>query len=149
MKAGSKKTNAERLFYDMVETLRCNLLKEMIVLREEFGFGEERLMKFLDGVVERTDRFDDLLAEGMLDSKTAWERNKFADQIHRIVDTSAREILPKSVCDSMVCTGTRGESVAKFQRNERRRQGAVSISENVKAVEKMRRMQEFLREGNR
>lgn len=90
MKVNSEKAFREKNWRTIFETMEDNLLTVLDVLHEEYGFGEKRLLSFLQSVQNKAAQYNEMLDDGVIDDKTGGQREKYAAQLHEIIKTRAK-----------------------------------------------------------
>ncbi|MFR7724105.1 MAG: hypothetical protein ACLU2K_11850, partial [Clostridia bacterium] len=66
MKANSEKAFREKNWRTIFETMEDNLLTVLDVLHEEYGFGEKRLLSFLQSVQNKAAQYNEMLDDGVI-----------------------------------------------------------------------------------
>lgn len=67
MKANSKRAADEKYWNLSLKFAVDNLKVALVTLHREFGFGQERLTKFLDGVSETSKKYNEAFSDGVMD----------------------------------------------------------------------------------
>lgn len=143
MKAGSKQSQAEKHWNDIHRVLHDNVVKDVIVLRKVFGFGEERIKRFLDAMEDEAVFFDEMSADGVLELKTESERRMYSKQMAEVVRQMAVQILPPNIYDMLYTDyvyPTRSDSAIYHKNKERE---ATKIDKET--AEKLQAMMDDMR----
>lgn len=97
MKANSRCASAEKYWRSVLGTLSDNLVMVLMVLHEEYGFGEKRLSDLIEHVADKAVIFDEMIKDDVLDIKTSHDRELYYKSIHKIIEINAKAILPPDV----------------------------------------------------
>lgn len=125
MKANSEKAFREKNWRTIFETMEDNLLTVLDVIHEEYGFGEKRLLSFLQSVQNKAAQYNEMLDDGVIDDKTGGQREKYAAQLHEIIKTRAKYQLPPSVVDIF---NQSAPTAAELDRSERQKRKNKQVS---------------------
>ncbi|MGN0598680.1 MAG: hypothetical protein ACI4JK_02195 [Oscillospiraceae bacterium] len=141
-----KRAHDESLNNQMYECLLDNLLISCYVLNEEFGFGESRIDRYIKAVAEMAKRFDEQVADGVLDCKTAADRLKYQQGFREILRITTKNILPEWFYNEVFhhrCP-TRSEAVLKSKNIQRK--NAVSLADASRMQAQMQAFSDYLKD---
>ena len=136
----AKNTDKEKFWNALYGCLIDNLCISLYVLHENFGFGEERLERFVDATVKAAKQFEEWADDEALDIKTDDYRKKYREKHRELLCAATKNFLPDDFREMFfeTRTPTDSEIVRRVKADERKK--TVSVKE---AAEMQVRMQAF------
>ena len=149
MKANSKSAQKESWVDALYETIEDNVLATVLVLHEQFGFGEKRIEQYLDAFEKMADKLNAAAEDEIKDFKTGDYRIKYKQTIREILRVTTLNIMPERFYNEVFI---KGHSTAKDVEMEsarlkrRKEQMPLSFSEAAELQAKMQAFGDFLRD---
>lgn len=149
MRSNSKSVQKESWVDALYETIEDNVLATVLVLHEQFGFGEKRIEKYLAAFEEMAERLNAAAEDEIKDFKTGDYRVKYKQAIREILRISTLNIMPERFYNEVFI---KGHSTAKDVEMESARmkrqkeQMPLSFSEAAELQAKMQAFGDFLRD---
>lgn len=138
MKCNSNNVGAEKSWRQIIETMEDNVIITLQVLHEDFGFGEERMNRLLDAILDKAQEFQQAVDDDVLDLKTNYEREHYHDKIHELIKTKAVGFLPTGIYNWFYNTPLPSvSSVRREDKAKARRKNHVSLKEATELQQKM------------
>lgn len=122
--AFSHKANQELAWQNILRTLDNNLVMVLATLKEDFGFGEERLNRFFDGFYGRTEEFRQMVLDDVYEEKTENYHLIIGRHMDEIAEMYSLRLLPPSVRDRLYGKIAEPAHVIAAQVNARQRSRA-------------------------
>ncbi|MBQ7783021.1 MAG: hypothetical protein IJ368_03545 [Oscillospiraceae bacterium] len=94
MWANSRQASAEKYWRHTMEVLEDNLVLMLMVLREEYGFGEKRIDNVITAVRNKAKQFEEMSDDEVLDIRTADIRAAYHEAFREIVRINAKALMP-------------------------------------------------------
>nr|DAU71486.1 MAG TPA: hypothetical protein [Caudoviricetes sp.] len=130
MKSYSPKSNAEKFWGDVSETMVDNLVLVLHVLKEQYGFGDKRLRDFLDGVYAKARKFDEMIDDGVFEIKTEEDRKKYKDVLHNLIRVRSKSYMPADIYSLLYEDKMPTNQQARREAKQKRKaKAAVSIKQ--------------------
>ena len=152
MKANSKSAQKESWVDALYETIEDNVLATVLVLHEQFGFGEKRIEQYLDAFEKMADKLNAAAEDEIKDFKTGDYRIKYKQTIREILRVTTLNIMPERFYNEVFI---KGHSTAKDVEMEsarlkrRKEQMPLSFSEAAELQAKMQAFGDFLKDKER
>ena len=152
MKANSKSAQKESWVDALYETIEDNVLATVLVLHEQFGFGEKRIEQYLDAFEKMADKLNAAAEDEIKDFKTGDYRIKYKQAIREILRVTTLNIMPERFYNEVFI---KGHSTAKDVEMESARmkrqkeQMPLSFSEAAELQAKMQAFGDFLKDKER
>ena len=152
MKANSKSAQKESWVDALYETIEDNVLATVLVLHEQFGFGEKRIEQYLDAFEKMADKLNAAAEDEIKNFKTGDYRVKSKQAIREILRISTLNIMPERFYNEVFI---KGHSTAKDVEMEsarmkrRKEQTPLSFSEAAELQAKMQAFRNFLKDKER
>ena len=152
MKANSKSAQKESWVDALYETIEDNVLATVLVLHEQFGFGEKRIEQYLDAFEKMADKLNAAAEDEIKDFKTGDYRVKYKQAIREILRISTLNIMPERFYNEVFI---KGHSTAKDVEMEsarlkrRKEQMPLSFSEAAELQAEMQAFRDFLKDKER
>ena len=152
MKANSKSAQKESWVDALYETIEDNVLATVIVLHEQFGFGEKRIEQYLDASEKMADKLNAAAEDEIKDFKTGDYRIKYKQTIREILRVTTLNIMPERFYNEVFI---KGHSTAKDVEMEsarlkrRKEQMPLSFSEAAELQAEMQAFRDFLKDKER
>ena len=152
MKANSKSAQKESWVDALYETIEDNVLATVLVLHEQFGFGEKRIEQYLDAFEKMADKLNAAAEDEIKDFKTGDYRIKYKQTIREILRVTTLNIMPERFYNEVFI---KGHSTAKDVEMESARmkrqkeQMPLSFSEAAELQAKMQAFGDFLKDKER
>lgn len=149
MKANSKSAQKESWVDALYETIEDNVLATVLVLHEQFGFGEKRIEQYLDAFAKTADKLNAAAEDEIKDFKTGDYRIKYKQAIREILRVTTLNIMPERFYNEVFI---KGHSTAKDVEMEsaklkrRKEQMPLSFSEAAELQAKMQAFGDFLKD---
>ena len=149
MKANSKSAQKESWVDALYETIEDNVLATVLVLHEQFGFGEKRIEQYLDAFEKMADKLNAAAEDEIKDFKTGDYRIKYKQAIREILRVTTLNIMPERFYNEVFI---KGHSTAKDVEMEsarlkrRKEQMPLSFSEAAELQAKMQAFRDFLKD---
>ena len=149
MKANSKSAQKESWVDALYETIEDNVLATVLVLHEQFGFGEKRIEQYLDAFEKMADKLNAAAEDEIKDFKTGDYRIKYKQTIREILRVTTLNIMPERFYNEVFI---KGHSTAKDVEMEsarlkrRKEQMPLSFSEAAELQAKMQAFRNFLKD---
>ena len=149
MKANSKSAQKESWVDALYETIEDNVLATVLVLHEQFGFGEKRIEQYLDAFEKMADKLNAAAEDEIKDFKTGDYRVKYKQAIREILRVTTLNIMPERFYNEVFI---KGHSTAKDVEMEsarlkrRKEQMPLSFSEAAELQAEMQAFRDFLRD---
>lgn len=149
MKANSKSAQKESWVDALYETIEDNVLATVLVLHEQFGFGEKRIEQYLDAFVKMADKLNAAAEDEIKNFKTGDYRIKYKQAIREILRVTTLNIMPERFYNEVFI---KGHSTAKDVEMEsarlkrRKEQMPLSFSEAAELQAKMQAFGDFLKD---
>lgn len=149
MKANSKSAQKESWVDALYETIEDNVLATVLVLHEQFGFGEKRIEQYLDAFEKMADKLNAAAEDEIKDFKTGDYRVKYKQAIREILRISTLNIMPERFYNEVFI---KGHSTAKDVEMEsarlkrRKEQMPLSFSEAAELQAEMQAFRDFLKD---
>ena len=149
MKANSKSAQKESWVDALYETIEDNVLATVLVLHEQFGFGEKRIEQYLDAFEKMADKLNAAAEDEIKDFKTGDYRIKYKQTIREILRVTTLNIMPERFYNEVFI---KGHSTAKDVEMEsarmkrRKEQMPLSFSEAAELQAKMQAFRDFLKD---
>ena len=149
MKANSKSAQKESWGDALYETIEDNVLATVLVLHEQFGFGEKRIEQYLDAFEKMADKLNAAAEDEIKDFKTGDYRIKYKQTIREILRVTTLNIMPERFYNEVFI---KGHSTAKDVEMEsarlkrRKEQMPLSFSEAAELQAKMQAFRNFLKD---
>ena len=149
MKANSKSAQKESWVDALYETIEDNVLATVLVLHEQFGFGEKRIEKYLAAFEEMAERLNAAAEDEIKDFKTGDYRIKYKQTIREILRVTTLNIMPERFYNEVFI---KGHSTAKDVEMESARlkrqkeQMPLSFSEAAELQAEMQAFRDFLKD---
>ena len=149
MKANSKSAQKESWVNALYETIEDNVLATVLVLHEQFGFGEKRIEQYLDAFEKMADKLNAAAEDEIKDFKTGDYRIKYKQTIREILRVTTLNIMPERFYNEVFI---KGHSTAKDVEMEsarlkrRKEQMPLSFSEAAELQAKMQAFRDFLKD---
>lgn len=142
----AKKAAAESFNNQVYNVMLNNLLLTCVVLHERFGFGTKRLDDYITAIVEEAVHFDDMAHDGVLELKTAAERQRYQQKFKELLKTMTKGFLPETFYNEMFIgrSPTRSEVNMKVKNEDKR--FAVSVAEAAKIQTMAQAFGDFLKD---
>ena len=149
MKANSKSAQKESWVDALYETIEDNVLATVLVLHEQFGFGEKRIEQYLDAFEKMADKLNAAAEDEIKDFKTGDYRIKYKQTIREILRVTTLNIMPERFYNEVFI---KGHSTAKDVEMEsarlkrRKEQMPLSFSEAAELQAEMQAFRDFLKD---
>ena len=149
MKANSKSAQKESWVDALYETIEDNVLATVLVLHEQFGFGEKRIEQYLDAFEKMADKLNAAAEDEIKDFKTGDYRIKYKQTIREILRVTTLNIMPERFYNEVFI---KGHSTAKDVEMEsarmkrRKKQMPLSFSEAAELQAEMQAFRDFLKD---
>ena len=149
MKANSKSAQKESWVDALYETIEDNVLATVLVLHEQFGFGEKRIEQYLDAFEKMADKLNAAAEDEIKDFKTGDYRIKYKQAIREILRVTTLNIMPERFYNEVFI---KGHSTAKDVEMEsarlkrRKEQMPLSFSEAAELQAEMQAFRDFLKD---
>ena len=149
MKANSKSAQKESWVDALYETIEDNVLATVLVLHEQFGFGEKRIEQYLDAFEKMADKLNAAAEDEIKDFKTGDYRVKYKQAIREILRVTTLNIMPERFYNEVFI---KGHSTAKDVEMEsarmkrRKEQMPLSFSEAAELQAEMQAFRDFLKD---
>ena len=149
MKANSKSAQKESWVDALYETIEDNVLATVLVLHEQFGFGEKRIEQYLDAFEKMADKLNAAAEDEIKDFKTGDYRIKYKQTIREILRVTTLNIMPERFYNEVFI---KGHSTAKDVEMEsarlkrRKEQMPLSLSEAAELQAEMQAFRDFLKD---
>ena len=149
MKANSKSAQKESWVDALYETIEDNVLATVLVLHEQFGFGEKRIEQYLDSFEKMADKLNAAAEDEIKDFKTGDYRIKYKQTIREILRVTTLNIMPERFYNEVFI---KGHSTAKDVEMEsarlkrRKEQMPLSFSEAAELQAEMQAFRDFLKD---
>ncbi|MGN0599289.1 MAG: hypothetical protein ACI4JK_05280 [Oscillospiraceae bacterium] len=142
----AKKAAAESFNNQVYNVMLNNLILTCVVLHEYFGFGTKRLDDYIQAVMEEAKHFDDMAHDGVLELKTAIERQRYQQKFKEILRTMTKEFLPEAFYNEMFIgrLPTRSELNTKVKNEDKKL--AISVSEAAKMQTMAQAFSDYLKD---
>ena len=152
MRSNSKSAQKEAWTDALYETIEDNVLATVLVLHEQFGFGEKRIEKYLAAFEEMAERLNAAAEDEVKDFKTGDYRTKYKQAIREILRVTTLNLMPERFYNEVFIKGhgtakdVEMESArAKRQKDKR----PLSFSEAAELQAKMQVFGDFLKDKER
>ena len=149
MKSNSKSAQKESWVDALYETIEDNVLATVLVLHEQFGFGEKRIEQYLDAFEKMADKLNAAAEDEIKDFKTGDYRIKYKQTIREILRVTTLNIMPERFYNEVFI---KGHSTAKDVEMEsarlkrRKEQMPLSFSEAAELQAEMQAFRDFLKD---
>ena len=149
MKANSKSAQKESWVDALYETIEDNVLATVLVLHEQFGFGEKLIEQYLDAFEKMADKLNAAAEDEIKDFKTGDYRIKYKQTIREILRVTTLNIMPERFYNEVFI---KGHSTAKDVEMEsarlkrRKEQMPLSFSEAAELQAEMQAFRDFLKD---
>lgn len=149
MKANSKSAQKESWVDALYETIEDNVLATVLVLHEQFGFGEKRIEQYLDAFEKMADKLNAAAEDEIKDFKTGDYRVKYKQAIREILRVTTLNIMPERFYNEVFI---KGHSTAKDVEMEsarlkrRKEQMPLSFSKAAELQAEMQAFRDFLKD---
>ena len=149
MKANSTSAQKESWVDALYETIEDHVLATVLVLHEQFGFGEKRIEQYLDAFEKMADKLNAAAEDEIKDFKTGDYRIKYKQTIREILRVTTLNIMPERFYNEVFI---KGHSTAKDVEMEsarlkrRKEQMPLSFSEAAELQAEMQAFRDFLKD---
>lgn len=132
----------------LYNVLEDNLLVTVVVLHERFGFGEKRLMEFVDAVQETAAKFSEMIRDEVIDEKTDSYRHRYQQAFRGTLRATTENFMPDAFIKAIFGhTPTKREIEREVKIKTREKQKtAVTLSEAAELQAKMQAFGDFLKD---
>ena len=149
MKANSKSAQKESWVDALYETIEDNVLATVLVLHEQFGFGEKRIEQYLDAFEKMADKLNAAAEDEIKDFKTGDYRIKYKQTIREILRVTTLNIMPERFYNEVFIKGHSTAKDVEMESARAKRQKdklPLSFSEAAELQAKMQAFGDFLRD---
>lgn len=105
MKANSKSAQKESWVDALYETIEDKVLATVLVLHEQFGFGEKRIEQYLDAFAKMADKLNAAAEDEIKNFKTGDYRIKYKQAIREILRVTTLNIMPERFYNEVFIKG--------------------------------------------
>ena len=149
MRSNSKSAQKEAWADALYETIEDNVLATVLVLHEQFGFGEKRIEKYLAAFEEMAERLNAAAEDEVKDFKTGDYRVKYKQAIREILRVTTLNIMPERFYNEVFIKGHGTAKDVEMESARTKRQKdklPLSFSEAAELQAKMQAFGDFLRD---
>ena len=149
MRSNSKSAQKEAWTDALYETIEDNVLATVLVLHEQFGFGEKRIEKYLAAFEEMAERLNAAAEDEVKDFKTGDYRAKYKQAIREILRVTTLNIMPERFYNEVFIKGHGTAKDVEMESARAKRQMdklPLSFSEAAELQAKMQAFGDFLRD---
>ena len=152
MRSNSKSAQKEAWTDALYETIEDNVLATVLVLHEQFGFGEKRIEKYLAAFEEMAERLNAAAEDEIKDFKTGDYRVKYKQAIREILRVTTLNIMPERFYNEVFIKGHSTAKDVEMESARAKRQKdklPLSFSEAAELQAKMQAFGDFLKDKER
>ena len=149
MKANSKSAHKEAWTDALYETIEDNVLATVLVLREQFGFGEKRIEQQLDAFEKMADKLNAAAEDEIKDFKTGDYRIKYKQTIREILRVTTLNIMPERFYNEVFINAhstAKDVEMESARMKRRKEQMPLSFSEAAELQAEMQAFRDFLKD---
>ena len=149
MKANSKSAQKESWVDALYETIEDNVLATVLVLHEQFGFGEKRIEQYLDAFEKMADKLNAAAEDEIKDFKTGDYRIKYKQTIREILRVTTLNIMPERFYNEVFIKGHSTAKDVEMESARAKRQKnklPLSFSEAAELQAEMQAFGDFLKD---
>ena len=149
MKANSKSAQKESWVDALYETIEDNVLATVLVLHEQFGFGEKRIEQYLDAFEKMADKLNAAAEDEIKDFKTGDYRVKYKQAIREILRVTTLNIMPERFYKEVFIKGhgtAKDVEMESARLKRRKEQMPLSFSEAAELQAEMQAFRDFLKD---
>ena len=149
MKANSKSAQKESWVDALYETIEDNVLATVLVLHEQFGFGEKRIEQYLDAFEKMADKLNAAAEDEIKDFKTGDYRVKYKQAIREILRVTTLNIMPERFYNEVFIKGhgtAKDVEMESARLKRRKEQMPLSFSEAAELQAEMQAFRDFLKD---
>ena len=149
MRSNSKSAQKEARTDALYETIEDNVLATVLVLHEQFGFGEKRIEQYLDAFEKMADKLNAAAEDEIKDFKTGDYRVKYKQTIREILRVTTLNIMPERFYNEVFIKGHGTAKDVEMESARAKRQKdklPLSFSEAAELQAKMQAFGDFLRD---
>ena len=149
MKANSKSAQKEAWTDALYETIEDNVLATVLVLHEQFGFGEKRIEQYLDAFEKMADKLNAAAEDEIKDFKTGDYRIKYKQTIREILRVTTLNIMPERFYNEVFIKGHGTAKDVEMESARAKRQKdelPLSFSEAAELQAEMQAFRDFLKD---
>lgn len=123
-----------------------NLLISIYVLHNNFGFGEERVGRYIDATIEAAKLFEEWAADDVMDLNTEEGRKKYCEKHREFLKSATVGYLPENFRAEILeeRTPTHAEINIKYKNESKK--SAITFSEAAELQTKMQAFGDFLKD---
>ena len=149
MKTNSKSAQKESWVDALYETIEDNVLATVLVLHEQFGFGEKRIEQYLDAFEKMADKLNAAAEDEIKDFKTGDYRIKYKQTIREILRVTTLNIMPERFYNEVFIKGHSTAKDVEMESARAKRQKnklPLSFSEAAELQAEMQAFGDFLKD---
>ena len=140
-------------FDQIVNVMLKNLIISVMALHEDFGFGRERIEKYIGAVQEKVKEVDEQTFDGVWEHKSGEYKKSYHQRLLEVCKASTKPYLPEDLWKEFFekPNPTAQEFLRGWNQKQKhiKAKTAVSMSEAAEMQDNLKAFQQFLRDNKK